>query len=242
MKLLIDKRELRFLLEKKRDYIGCKLGNGLENIFAGIGYLASVIIAEYKNIGFLSGEAVKTILIIIGIAFSIRGVIMIVKSVKDPYSQEDLCKDIEELNEVTHPFSIIAIKDSFNNYSNRFLVYYDERWDCKLFPSYKTVDNNEDNIKIRLSNELKVGKDCISLEYKTYEIHRKFSVSNNETRVYDHRAYSATLKNFSAMMKGDTFEIDGKKYFWMTISDMEKDERIMEVNSDVVSFIKKNIA
>ena len=29
--------------------------------------------------------------------------------------------------------SLVAIKNTFNNTSNKFLVYYDERWDCKLF-------------------------------------------------------------------------------------------------------------
>lgn len=238
MKLLVDKMELKYLLETKRDCIGYKLSDGVENTFAGIGYLASVAIAEYKNVGFLSGEAIKTALIIIGIVFSVRGVIMITKSVKEPYNQDELYKDIEKLDEVTHPFSIIAIKDTFNEYPNRFLVYYDERWDCKFFPSYKTVDNNEENIKARLSSELKLDMENIELEFKTFEIHKKYSVSHNENRVYEHRVYIAKVTDFIDIIRMDEFEIDGKKFCWMTINEMEKDERIMEVNSDVVGLIK----
>ena len=242
MKLLVDKTELRYLLEAKRDCIGYKTSSGVENTFAGIGYLASVAIAEYKNVGFLSGEAIKIVLIIIGVVFSIRGVAMIIKSVKEPYSQDDLYRDIEGLDEVTHPFSIIAIKDTFDNYANRFLLYYDERWDCKLFPSYRTVDNDEENIKTRLSNELKIESQAIKLEYKTYEIHKKYSISNEENRVYNHRAYKAVFEKFTDEMIQDEFEIDGKRFFWMTINDMEKDPRIMKVNSDVVGFIKRTVA
>lgn len=238
MKLLVDKTELKYLLETKRECIGYKLSDGLEDTFAGIGYLASVVIAEYNNVGVLSGEAIKTTLIIIGIAFSYRGVTMISKSIKEPYNQEKLYKDIEKLDEVTHPYSLVAIKDTFNKYPNRFLVYYDERWDCKFFPSYKTIDNNEDNIKARLSGELKVDSEKISVKFNTFEIHKKYSVSHNEERVYEHRVYSAQLEEFTDMMRQDEFEIDGKTFFWMTINDMEKDERIMEVNSDVVGLIK----
>lgn len=238
MKLLIDEKSLKYLLETKRDCIGFKLSNGIEDTFAGIGFLASLAVAEYKDLGFLSGEIIKVVLAIIGIAYSFRGIIMIVKNVKEPYNQNDMYNDIKKLDEVTHPFSVVAIKDTFNEYPNRYLLYYDERWDCKFFPSYKTVDNNEDNIKSKLSSELKVDESKIKLEFKTFEIQKKFSVSHNEDRVYDHRAYVAQVTYFSDLMKKDEFEIEGKKYCWMTIHDMEKDERIMQINADVVGLIK----
>lgn len=238
MKLLIDEKSLKYLLETKRDCIGYKLSNGIEDTFAGIGFLASLAVAEYKDLGFLSGEIIKVVLAIIGIAYSFRGIIMIVKNVKEPYNQNDMYNDIKKLDEVTHPFSVVAIKDTFNEYPNRYLLYYDERWDCKFFPSYKTVDNNEDNIKSKLSSELKVDESKIKLEFKTFEIQKKFSVSHNEDRVYDHRAYVAQVTYFSDLMKKDEFEIEGKKYCWMTIHDMEKDERIMQINADVVGLIK----
>lgn len=37
------------------------------------------------------------------------------------------------------------------------------------------------------------------------------------------------------------FEIDGKNYFWITINDMEKESRIMEVNADVDGFVKRTV-
>ena len=39
-------------------------------------------------------------------------------------------------------------------------------------------------------------------------------------------------------MREQTFELDGNKYRWMTIQEMENDERIMEVNEEVVAFVK----
>jgi hypothetical protein len=39
-------------------------------------------------------------------------------------------------------------------------------------------------------------------------------------------------------MMEQTFEIDGIKYRWMSIQEMEKDARIMEVNEEVVAFVK----
>ena len=166
---------------------------------------------------------------------------MIAKSVKDKYSHTELYNDIEKLNSIQHRFSIVAVKDTFNQYPNRFLLYYDERWDCKFFFSYKTVDNDTDNIITKLSNELKIDRSNIKIDFKTEQIQQKYSVSHNEDRVYDHRVYSAEISKFRRGLTADEFEIDGKKYYWMTIQDMERDLRIKEVNSDVVGLIKASV-
>ena len=42
-------------------------------------------------------------------------------------------------------------------------------------------------------------------------------------------------------MKQDEFEIDGTKYRWWTIQEMEDDKTIMKVNRDVVAFVKEKI-
>ena len=39
-------------------------------------------------------------------------------------------------------------------------------------------------------------------------------------------------------MREQTFEIDGIKYKWMSIEEIEQDEKIMEVNEEVVAFVK----
>ena len=68
---------------------------------------------------------------------------------RDKYNHEILMNDIRELNLIQHNHSLIAIRDTFEK-ENRFLVYYDERWDCKLFLNYKTVDQNNEGKNIWL--------------------------------------------------------------------------------------------
>ena len=43
----------------------------------------------------------------------------------------------------------------------------------------------------------------------------------------------------SEQIEQDSFQIDGKKFYWMSIAEMEQDKRIMEVNSDIVSMVKR---
>ena len=58
-----------------------------------------------------------------------------------------------------------SIKDSFQKFPNRFLVYDDKRWGCKLFLNYKDNSNNEDFIKKHLSGDLKIELEDIKLSY-----------------------------------------------------------------------------
>jgi hypothetical protein len=142
----------------------------------------------------------------------------------------------------THPFSIVAVKDTFNRFSNRFLLYYEKTWKCWFFFSFKTSDiADEENIKSRLSNLLHIDKKSIALQYISERIQPKHSLRDDVDKVYLHRLYKADITSFSEQCKNDTFEIDGTEFKWMTIADMESDERIMEVNKDVVSMVKDKV-
>lgn len=241
MSLLIDETELKLLLEQKRDCIRSRT-EGIDTLFAGLSFTIPVLCAKYEDFMGVPGIVIQTVCAILGLMFTCRGTLMMYKSKKNHYSHTDLCEDICELNKVTHPFSIVAVKDTFNKFPNRFLLYYDERWKCKFFFSYKTnSDNNEDNIKKRLSNELKISSSSISTEYKAEEIYEKYSVSDQVSKTYAHKIYSAKISRFPDDLKHDEFEIDGKHFYWMTIQEMEQDERIKEVNMDVVDLVRKTV-
>ncbi len=241
MNLLINETDLKLLLEQKRENIN-KDTQGIEVLFSGLALALPTICAEFRDLWNIPGVAIQTICIILGILFSTRGLYMMYSSHKNQYNHNDLYQDITKLNQVTHPYSIVAIKDTFNAHPNRFLLYYDEQWKCKFFFSYKTMDDNEHNIRERLANELKLDPGCIETEFRTEEIQRKYSKSHNEERVYQHRLYYAIIEGYSELEKKDSFEIDGKKFYWMTIQEMERDEEIRNTNLDVVRLVKENIA
>lgn len=39
----------------------------------------------------------------------------------------------------------------------------------------------------------------------------------------------------------DSFVINGARCKWLSFEEMEKNERIMEVNDEIVAFVKKNL-
>lgn len=210
-------------------------------MFASITFTLPNMVANYPAIFSISGNIIKILLTIFGILYFSWSVYIFKCSKKNNYSGEKLYEDIKNLNQITHPFSIIVIKDTFNKYPNRFLVYYDNRWDCNLFINYRTLENNINNIKTKLSSDLKVDTKYIDVDFVYEEIYRKYSVSDKINKFYEHKFYYVIIKKYKDILKSDKFEIDGKKYSWMTINEMEHDEKIIEKNMDVVNIIKHNI-
>ena len=56
---------------------------------------------------------------------------------------------------------------------------------------------------------------------------------NNEMRSYEHQVYKAFVKDQSGI------SLNGKICKWMSISEMEADKTIMEINGNVVELVKE---
>ncbi|MCB6991784.1 hypothetical protein LI187_15040 [bacterium 210820-DFI.6.38] len=241
MKLLIDKIKLQLLLEKKRDYIRHPL-EGIDILITAVIYIVSLLCSDFKPISNISSDRISTIAWGIAVLLVIYGSFKLWKSWKYKYDHEHLFHDIENLDEVLHRFSIVAVKDTFNQFSNRFLLHYDSNWNCWFFFSFPTnPEQNEESIIQRLSNQLKLPASTIRLHYITDRLQPKFSVKDNINKVYQHSLYQAWISDFLENMQKTEFTIEGVNFKWMTIEEMEKDDSIMKINHDVVSFIKEKI-
>ena len=108
-----------------------------------------------------------------------------------------------------------------------------------MFLNYKDNSNNEDFIKKHLSGDLKIELEDIKLSYLGQRIHEKYSESAKQQKVYCHKFYIADIRKFPDKMKQDSFEIDGKKYQWLSMAELEADEDVQKKNYDIVQFVKE---
>ncbi len=239
MKLLIDDIKLDLLLEKKKQYIGNTVT--WDSVLSACSFLISVFFASYKKVLFIPGLALKTVFLVLGIGFTVKAIWDIAKSKKNSYNYNDLLTDINKLNEITHNHSIIAIRDEFDKYPNRFLVYDDINWGCMLFPNYKDNANNESYISDHISREFKINKEHIKIEYKGQNISEKVSGRDNKKKVYLHRLFLVTIDEFPEYMKEKDFECGSRNYHWKSIVDLERDDDSMEKNDDIISFVKNYV-
>lgn len=150
-------------------------------------------------------------------------------------SDRDLTKILqlakEALTKDFHEFTLLAIINS----SGQYLQKFDNRWESWLFPYIRSTNNNKADIDDYASELL--AKEVVT-EYVTCAKHCKYSVSDEVYKIYNHKLYKLLIDTIPENMREQTFELDGNKYRWMTIQEMENDERIMEVNEEVVAFVK----
>ena len=110
---------------------------------------------------------------------------------------------------IEHIHSIIIIKKD-----DKFLNYYDERWDTYFFPNIK--GNNIDEIKEQYNvNEVKLLFD---------KVHEKYSVPHNEVRTYHHYFYEIDS------------DVEGEYY---TLDDLLTLKNVKENNNDIINFLQE---
>ena len=121
-----------------------------------------------------------------------------------------------------HNYSLIIIK---------YLLYDDQRWKCKLFINYKTVNkDNEQHLINFISKNLEIDISLISYKYITSKIQRKYSISHNEYKTYNHSLYLVTLSFLQTIIINNNFIIKNKHYYWMTMNMISNDKSIKEKN------------
>lgn len=146
--------------------------------------------------------------------------------------------------QTAHHHSIVAIKDTFQKFPNRYLVYEDKAWHCRFFLNYPTQLMEAQNVnflKEKLSGALKIPMEDMDLTKKGQALQQKYSERHQEMRVYDHVFYEAKISDFPESMKQPSFKQDGVTYYWMTIEEMKQDSDIQKKNLDVVQEVEKLI-
>lgn len=239
MRLLIERKDLELLLEKKRNMIGKNIS--VDTFVAGISFFLSVMTASYPVYFGIQGIVFKSVFLCISLLYMLKIVIDSVYVYRNKYNHMDLMKDIVGLDMIQHNHSLISIMRQSDN-NKEFLVYYDERWDCKLFLNYKTQENNNEAYILNcISDNLGIGRDSLKCRYISSRVQEKYSVSHKENRIYNHRLYDVEISDMPEAFMEQDFVVNDRHYYWMTIADMEKDSNIIEKNIDVVDFVKEVI-
>ncbi len=56
-----------------------------------------------------------------------------------------------------------------------------------------------------------------------------------------HRLYEIKIQVFPEDEQKENFVVNGRHYYWMSISEMERDPNIVKKNLDVIDFVKESM-
>lgn len=229
----IGEAKIRNLLIKKKFIKTRKFP--IDSLFAFIALLVAVFTADYSKINIIFAWIFK----IATIVYFFYIVYLIVMFFIESYSPEKLYNEIIEQSERKHAFSLLIIKDNSGKFFEKYLLKYDRRWKCYLFPYNATKTDNDEEFVESIINRF-TGLKCEIQEPKKIE-QTKFSFSDGYEKTYTHLYYGITIsvKN-SILPDSNSFKIGKDKYKWFSIQEMKENSKIMERNSEVVKYISEN--
>lgn len=202
----------------------------IENIIGFIVYFLSILTSNFLK----SYLWLKIFVYIFSFIYIIYIIYLIIKFKTKSYSNKELIKDIKRSNQIRN-FSLLVLKDNSNTYKGKFLLRYDKRWKCFLFPYKKThTENDFESILDYVTNTLSLSNVKI-IETKTDDI-EKYSVSDEIKKSYHHTFY---LIEFDASELKTTVKLNGEKYKWFSIDEMKRNKKIELKNSETVDFVER---
>ena len=161
-------------------------------------------------------------------------------------NSEKLFKEIIALDKVERRSSIIAIKDSYQQYPHRFLLYHDNGWNCDFFPNHASASSIVDTsreLKSYISGQLEVPPADLEIRFVREKTNEKPSTEHNgEMRLYTYWLFDVSVKNIPDFWRQSEFDIADRHYKWMSTDSMLADARINEINNDVVSLVKDTLS
>ena len=134
-------------------------------------------------------------------------------------------------NKLEHKHTILIIKNN-----DKYLQYFDERWNSYLFLNCK-CENNKDIAKISDTVLEKLGIKPLKIDYLFTKIHSKYSVKHEKMREYEHYFYLVDIG--TEFIDKKEFVINNTKFKWLSMEELENDPEIMQINGDIIGFIKE---
>lgn len=235
----INKQDLKLLLEKRRDSI-VKIHK--QQIITN---LLGVITVVSACLQFADNQKYFILFLIFGTLWIILTILNLLHNYNNKYSHEKLLNDIEGLGINEHQFNIMVIQNKSNG---KVLTTKDKRCDMWLFPYKKSVSgklgtkaDQEENLSIKeyLSVLFNIPEDRINTSLRLTDYTRKYSVSDKIDKVYFHRYFKVTADDLNT--DNDEFEINGTKYRWWSISDLEIDPKSVQYNSEIIATVKNEV-
>lgn len=135
-----------------------------------------------------------------------------------------------------------------NKDNNKILTTYDKRWDMWLFPYKKGTssgegtksDNDELQVTVKyLSETFHIDEIRVHCNLSLTQCTRKHSESDKLFKVYYHRFFKVSVEGLPT--DKDEFEIDGIRYRWWSMQDLEIDPKTRLNNSEIVATVKNEV-
>lgn len=227
--LNIEEWKLKDLIFRRKKHIK-SFSSLIENILCVIGFITSILLSNimtaplYVKIGI----GIIGVIYLIAFSFNLYG---------SNYSVEAFFNDICSVAENKHNFSLILLKDNSGTFPEQYILRYDKRWKCWLFPYFRTSENDKKSVENHLFN---IGIKDFNIEKIKEQDFTKYSVSANLSKTYHHTFYLVSFDASKTFANNRAFKIIREKYRWYSTKEMKENKKMYKRNSENIIYVEKN--
>lgn len=227
-KIDIDTTRLALLLEKNKRQIGSH-AKWTTPLSVFISLLLTRVTCDFKDCFALKAEEWKFIINSALIISFICSVCLIIKQCqRGKLTSEKLYEKICELDETINERRALLICCNISNHKNEILVYYDLLWECFLLPHYPIDDNiHISEIKTFIADDFHIDDKNVLIEKVATQESRKRSKRTNLDKNYIFEYFLMRLYNIPKNCKQKQFDIAGRRYCWMSLSELQGEKNTM---------------
>lgn len=199
------------------------------NAVAGID--KSTIQYIYGFITFLSGFAMVKAIIA---RFRIKG--------KDSL---DYLMDLILAKSLTpYELRLLFVLKKGSNENSKILVFWDELYECYMLPHCKNeAPYSEKMAKRKIAENLGLSMDMIDIDYydtQLDKVSKKYSKYHKRNTIYYFSFCYVKIRNAPKEFYQESFEVDGRKFSWLSCQMLDHHENTRKKNSDVIRHISDN--
>lgn len=241
--LYINEDKLKNLLLNKKEKIASNKFYGIGEIISGISLIISLLCSDFKDVLGIKAEYIEIFAWLIAGIILFFGIFQLIKGFIHSYTTDDLYNDLVELgNTKPHMFNIILLKN--NPVEGKYLLFYNKRWQCKLFLNYKAItpDNYNSTAEIKNICSMFSTDTGISVAEKDFaylgqiESH-KLSYGDKTEKDYIFHFYKIDI-SVPISIQQTSFKCNGHQFHWMSLNQMYGNINIVKKNKDVLDFIR----
>lgn len=153
--------------------------------------------------------------------------------------------DVLLMNSITpYEFRLLYILKMGDNENAKILVFQDELYDCYMLPHCKNEAlHSEEITKQKLAEYLGIPKELIKITYydtRLDKISKKYSEYHRKDTIYYFSFCYVKIRNAPQKIMQSSFEVEGRKFEWMSCQMLNQDENTRKKNSDVIRHIDDN--
>lgn len=209
-----------------------------------VSLLFTLVVSEFKtSFAGLSAEQWRLVALLGFVAASVMTVIAIVRAIRG-HDLGELMDTIcaESISRPRH-YGVTLFKAADTRGVARFLVYHDEVWDCYLLPYVRLHEDQFDpeDVSEPAADRFSLSKDALSARELDGHVLLSEKVSAATGKMTNYRFAFYIMKvaaRHAASFRRREFEVQSRKYKWLTIEEALANPNSADKNGDVFRYLR----